>query len=407
MSGPVFVLGGFHTDFARNVSREGGDLFTLCSEAVLGALAATSIDPAEVEVAHLGNFTGELFRGQGHLGGFFASIDPAFDGVPASRHEAACASGSMAVLAAAADLEAGRYDLACVLGVEEMRNVPGDVAADHLGAAAWRGREGQGARYLWPHLFARVADVYAERYGLRYEHLMGIAETNFGNARRNPRAQSRQWTFGEGSFSADDTLNPVVDGRLRRHDCGQITDGAAAVMLASAAGAARWAARTGTDVARLPRILGWGHRTAPMLLEDKLAAAGPRLFPHVRGTLEDAWRRARLGGARDVDGFEVHDCFTITEYLILDHLGLHPPGEAWRMIEAGEHRLGGALPINPSGGLIGLGHPVGATGVRMVLDAYAQVTGTAGDCQVDGARRFQTLNIGGSATTVASFVVGL
>ncbi len=103
---------------------------------------------------------------------------------------------------------------------------------------------------------------------------------------------------------------------------------------------------------------------------------------------------------------EVHDCFSITGYAIVDHLGLAPPGEAWRPIEEGHFQSGGALPVNPSGGLLGLGHPVGATGVRMLHDAARQVRGDAGATQVEGAKRAQTLNLGGSATTTVSFVVG-
>ena len=114
---------------------------------------------------------------------------------------------------------------------------------------------------------------------------------------------------------------------------------------------------------------------------------------------------ADLPGVRALGGVEVHDCFTITEYLALDHLGLTAPGEAWKAIEAGITAKGGGLPINPSGGLIGGGHPVGATGVRMLVDAARQVTGTAGACQVEGARTFGTFNLGGSATTVVSLIV--
>ena len=106
-----------------------------------------------------------------------------------------------------------------------------------------------------------------------------------------------------------------------------------------------------------------------------------------------------------IDAAETHDCFTSTEYMAIDHLGLTAPGQSWQAIEDGSIELGGRLPINPSGGLIGLGHPVGATGVRMLLDAAKQVRGTAGDYQVDGANRVQTLNIGDSATTTVSFIV--
>jgi acetyl-CoA C-acetyltransferase len=129
------------------------------------------------------------------------------------------------------------------------------------------------------------------------------------------------------------------------------------------------------------------------------------LVPHVAEAVEEARRRAnRSLGA--IDAFEVHDCFTTTEYLAIDHLGLTRPGESWRVIESGETERTGRRPINPSGGLIGGGHPVGATGVRMALDASRQVSGRAGDCQVDGATTVQTLNLGGSATTVVSFVIG-
>jgi acetyl-CoA C-acetyltransferase len=125
----------------------------------------------------------------------------------------------------------------------------------------------------------------------------------------------------------------------------------------------------------------------------------------VREAIEDAWRRAGVAGTEALDGIETHDCFTTTEYMAIDHFGLTAPGESWRAVEAGDLAIGGRRPVNPSGGLIGGGHPVGATGVRMIYDCARQVTGTAGDYQVEGARTFQTLNVGGSCTTVVSFVV--
>jgi acetyl-CoA C-acetyltransferase len=357
----------------------------------------------------VGNFTAELFSRQGHLGGFFASLHPAFDGLPTARHEAACASGSVAVLAAMRDIAAGAYDVACVAGVEQMRNVSGTDAAEYLGCAAWTGREGEGATYLWPSMFSRLADEYEERFGLDYGHLMAWAKNAFDNGRNNPNAQTRKWSFSDESFTADDEANPVVEGRIRRMDCGQITDGAAAVILASPRVAEAYASRTGQKLDDIPRIMGWGHRTSHMPLEDKLEASrGQRwVFPHLRGTLEDAWRSAGVEGPRGVDCYEVHDCFSITGYSIVDHLGLVDRGEeAFAPIEDGTVLAGGALPLNPSGGLIGAGHPVGATGVRMLLDAAKQVAGRAGDMQVPNAKRAQTLNIGGSATTTVSFVVG-
>jgi acetyl-CoA C-acetyltransferase len=387
----VHVLGGYQTDFAARAA----GLYELVAESVQGALEAGAVAPEDVGVAHVGNLAGELFAGQAQLGGFVNTVHPAFADLPTARHEAACASGSVALLAAMADLELGRYDVALVVGVELMRNVGGAVAAEHLGSAAWVGREATEAKFPWPHLFSRIADAYAERWSLDHAHLARIAELNLGNARRNPLAQARDWTFPPGAFGADDALNPVVDGRLRKQDCGRITDGGTAVLLANDAYLQRTGARSKA------RITGWGHRGAPMLLSDKLALAGEYLFPHLRRAVTEAYDRAGIGGPADLDAIELHDCFTITEYVALEHLGLAPPGEAWRAVEDG--LIDGV--VNPSGGLIGAGHPVGATGVRMLLDAYRQVTGGAGEYQVDGARRAATLNVGGSFTTAVVFVV--
>jgi acetyl-CoA C-acetyltransferase len=289
-----------------------------------------------------------------------------------------------------------------------MRNVPGDEAARLIGGPAmWAGHECPGVRFPWPHIFSLLGDEYEQRYGLDPRHLARIAEINFGNARRNPNAQTRRWTFTPQSFAADDSANPVIDGRIRKQDCGQITDGAAIVFLASAPVARAYAARRGLPPGRLARLRGWGHRTAPITYHAKVEASrGERyVFPWVRATIEDAFRRAELPGVEAVDGIETHDCFTTTEYMAIDHFGITEPGESWRAIESGDIEPGGRIPVNPSGGLIGLGHPVGATGVRMALDCWKQVTGQAGDCQVEGARHFATLNVGGSATTTVSLVV--
>lgn len=270
----------------------------------------------------------------------------------------------------------------------------------------WSGHEGVGVAHPWPHMFSDLTERYERRYGLQREHLVRIAEINFANAKRNPNAQTRRWTFSEQSFQQDDAVNPVISGRIRRQDCGQISDGAAVVFLASAERAREHARRHGLDFEQLPYIRGWGHRTAPITYQAKIEASHgrPHLFPHIRATVHDAFRRAALD-VTQLDGIEVHDCFTCTEYLAIDHFDLTPAGESWRAIESGDIELGGKLPINASGGLIGGGHPVGATGVRMLLDSYKQVSGTAGDYQIDGARTVATLNIGGSLTTVVSFVV--
>ena len=410
MAAEVFILGGAQTDFARNIEREGGGMFELFRDVAEAAFAATGIEPKEVEVAHVGNFVGELFAGQGQLGGFFGHVHPDLAGIPAARHEAACASGSIAILAASAEIEAGRYGLAMVLGIELMRNVPGQRAAEYLGSAAWAGREAQEARYLWPYMFSDVAREYSERFGIDRAHLNAISEIAFSNAKRNPNSQTRSWAITpEHLGDSNDKLNPPIEGSLRKSDCGQVTDGAAAVFLASTEVAAAYAARRGIPLESIPRIKGWGHSTAPLLYSTKVKASRgqPYVFPSVRKAMTDALGRAGMADIYRCDGVEVHDCFSITEYMAIDHFGITPPGESWRAVEDGTIALGGRLPVNPSGGLIGLGHPVGATGVRMMLDAWRQVTGKAGDYQVEGARNFATFNVGGSATTSVSFVVGV
>jgi acetyl-CoA C-acetyltransferase len=403
MDNGVWILGGYQSDFARNLSKEGRDFADLTSEIVQAALAAAKVDVADIAatgVVHVGNAFGELFAEQGHLGAMPATVCDGLWDTPASRHEAACASGSVAALAAMADLRSGNYDSALVLGLELEKTVPGDTAARHLGAAAWTGHEGADARFLWPSMFAEVADEYDRRYGLDDAHLRAIAQLNFANARKNPNAQTRDWTVPE-PISDDDATNPPIEGRLRRFDCSQMTDGGAAVVLVSD----RYL-RDHPAARPIARITGWGHRTVGLGLRQKLdrAAQDPYVLPHVRAAALDALRRAQIS-LDALDGIEVHDCFTPSEYLAIDHIGLTGPGESWKAIENGEIEIGGRLPINPSGGLIGGGHPVGASGVRMLVDAAKQVSGTAGAYQVENAKTFGTLNFGGSTATTVSFVL--
>ncbi len=408
MANDIFILGGHQTDFARNYSRDGLSIFDLLKDGVEGALASAELDPEDIEVAHVGNFVGELFTGQGMLGGFLGHVHPSLAGVPASRHEGACASGSLAILAAMADIEAGRYDCALVLGIEYMRNVPGKIAGDHLGAAVWVGEEATEATFVWPAMFSDLAQEYHARHGLKHEHLKEIAKINFGNAQRNPNAQTRNWTLTDEHFTDDEDLNPVVEGWMRRQDCSQITDGAAAVFLASEKKARAYADEHGIPLESLARIKGWGHTTAPMLMDTKLrgSQSSPYLLPWTRKAITDAYARAGIEDVSQIDAIETHDCFTINEYVAIEHFGITEPGKAWQAIEDGRVARDGSIPVNASGGLMGIGHPVGATGVRMMLDAMRQTTSSAGDCQVENAKTMATFNVGGSGTTNCSFVVG-
>lgn len=410
MQKKIYILGGAQTDFSENWSRMDKSLFDLFSAAVLAGLDDANLEAKDIDVGHVGNFVAEMFTGQGMLGGYFGHVHPDFSGMPSARHEGACASGSLAILAAMRDIESGHYETACVVGVELMRNVPGAVAAKNLGAAAWVGREALGKKYLWPAMFSDLCDVYQERYGLDYKHLAEISKTNFANAKNNPNAQTRKWEFTDKSFTQDNEANPVIEGWMRRQDCGQVSDGAASIILASETRAADYAKARNMDLADIPYIKGWGHTTAPLLMSTKMAesaAAGGYVLPWTRKAITDAYTRANIEGPEGLDAIETHDCFSITEYMAIEHFGLTAPGQAWKAIEAGRITMDGDLPINPSGGLIGLGHPVGATGVRMMLDAARQTTGRAENMQIENAKTVATYNVGGSGTTNVSFIVGV
>jgi acetyl-CoA C-acetyltransferase len=407
VNAPTYILGGHQSDFAKVWSRQGLDLSDMVRESAQAALESAQIDASAVKSIHVGNAFGELQRKQAHLGAMVAQVLPALWGVPAMRHEGACASASLAVLSAMAEIEAGRYDCVLVVGAEEFKNLPGDEASQNQNAAAWQGHEDIECRFMWPAAFGLLAAEYGQRYGLDRRHLNRIAELNYGHAKNNPLAQTRKWQFDALAFTDDDEVNPVIEPGTRRQDCGQITDGACSLVLASPAFAAAHARRCGVALDSLPRISGWGHHNAGLRLKDKFERSRNEalVFPHVRRTIEDAWRRAGVAGIDHIDGIETHDCFSITEYMAIDHFGLTAPGQSWQAVEDGSIDAGGRCPMNMSGGLIGCGHPVGATGARMLWDAARQVSGTAGAAQIDAARRVQTLNIGGSCATVVSFVV--
>ena len=396
------ILGGFQTDFARVVAREGGDIGELVKDVVRGTLASAGVDAEQIESIHVGNAFGQLYANQGHLGAMPATVVPELWGTPSMRHEAACASGSIATLSAMAEIECGRYDCVLVLGAEQEKTMPGMQAAAVQAAAAWVGHETEGDGPVWPAMFEQVAAEYDSRYGLDETHLRAIGQLNLGNAKQNPNAQTRDWKLGPEHFAADDEANPVVAGRLRRNDCCQITDGGAGIVLVSD----RWLAehgRTGEGA----RIAGWGHRTVGLPIAPKLERSRGHEFvmPHVREAITDAWQRAGIEGPAALDGIETHDCMTPSEYMAIDHFGLTAPGESWKAIEEGVIARSGATPVNASGGLIGGGHPVGATGIRMLVDAAAQVQGAAEAMQIEGADRMSSLNIGGSTATTVSFVI--
>jgi acetyl-CoA C-acetyltransferase len=296
MAAPVYVLGGYQTDFARNWTKESKHIVAMMREAVLGGLEATGIEAKEVDVGHVGNFAAELYSMQGHLGAFLVDADPAFSGLPTSRHEAACASGSIALLMASAEIEAGRYDMSMVVGVEQMKTVDPKRGGDFLGTAAWYEREAKGIEFPFPKLFGRLGDEYDKRFGLKDEHLAHIAAVNYSNAKRNPLAQTRSWYMTEDHACANDKFNSIIGGRIKVSDCSQVTDGAVSVFLASERAATEYAKKRGLKLESIPKILGWGHHTAPIEFGTKVAESrdNPYVLPHTRLAILDALKRAGI-----------------------------------------------------------------------------------------------------------------
>ncbi|NLW84587.1 MAG: thiolase domain-containing protein [Phycisphaerae bacterium] len=404
----VYLLGGYQTDFARNWARENKHISAMMREAYEGSLLTTKIEPRDIQAAFIGNFAAELYCMQGHLGAFFVDLDPHFKGLPTMRFEGACASSALAALSAMAHIQAEQYDCIALIGVELMKTASPAKGGDFLGTAAWYDREAAGVEFPFPKLFGKLGDVYEARYGLDDRHLAQIAAINYANAKLNPNAQTRDWYMSVDHACRKGQYNTTVTGRIKVTDCSQVTDGAVCLYLASESFAAAYAKRSGRPLDSLPRIIGWGHTTAPIEFSAKIADSEgqPYVLPWTRKAITDAYARAGLTDCRQLDAIETHDCFTTSEYMAIDHFGLTEPGQSWKAIEEGVIELGGKLPVNPSGGLIGCGHPVGATGVRQLLDAFKQVTGTAGDYQVPNAKTVATLNIGGSATTNVCCIVG-
>jgi acetyl-CoA C-acetyltransferase len=408
MQQKVYILGGYQTDFERNWSREGKGIQAIINEAMEGAFTETNIEPQEIQAIHVGNFAGELYNMQAHFGAFAINYDPVLRGIPTARHEAACASGSIAALMARAEIEAGIHSLVMVIGVELMKSVDSKSGGNYLGTAAWYEKECREVEFPFPKLFDRLYDVYDELYGVKYEHLAQISAINYENAKRNPKAQTRNWYMNKKHALGGGDLNRTIGRRLRTTDCSQVTDGAAAILLASQTYSQTYAKTHGLRFRQIPYIQGWGHTTAPIRFDDKAQEAkrSEYVLPHTRSAILEAYKRAQIRGVEDISCIETHDCFTITEYAAIEHFGLTKSGEGWKAIENRSIEFGGLCPINPSGGLIGGGHPVGATGVRQLLDAYLQVSGRAGNYQVSDVKRVATLNIGGSATTNVVHLIG-
>jgi len=362
-------------------------LRSLWTEAALAALADAGLDT--VDSITVGCMTPGLFVGQEHLGALLAD-ELGIPGVPATRVESACASGGVALRAAFAEVASGMADVVLASGVEKMTDVSGDECTAALATAADAELEVfHGASF--PGLYAMMARAHMERYGTTREQLAMVAVKNHKHGSMNPRAQYRQ------EITVKDVLRSAkVADPLNVLDCSPITDGAAAVILAELSIARKLA--KGRPVVK---ITGIGHAT------DAIALHSRPDMTSIPATTKAAQRAFAMAGRgpQDVHLVELHDCFTIAEIVVLESLGLCAPGEGGKQAESGRTALGGALPVNVSGGLKSKGHPVGATGIAQMVELATQLRGQAEKRQVAKARVGLAQNMGGTgASTVVTVV---
>lgn len=378
----VSIVGSGHTKFGRLDALTLEDLIV---SAAREALDDAQIGANEIDAVYLGHFNSGLVP-DSFASSLIHQVSPDLRFKPATRCENACASGAAAIFSAIHAINAGEAELVLVVGAEKMtsRSTPEVTAA--LAGAGYQ-NDAEEARLSFPGLFGLAANQYTERYQSPLEAMAHIAAKNHHNAMSNPLAQMHR----EMSFEACNTVsdkNPLVAAPLRLTDCSLITDGAAAIVLATPERA--------KSFKREVAIRGKAHVNdfLPMANRDFLAFEGPEK------AIADAMKKAGVS-LSDISFAEVHDCFTIAELLLYEAMGLTPKGQGYRALEEGTVMREGALPVNVSGGLKAKGHPVGATGVSMHAISFRQLTRQAGDAQLDNANLGLVLNMGGAA--VASY----
>lgn len=361
MSPQIYGIGS--SWFGRQPEAEVADL---AAAAALEALTDAEVD--SVDVVYVGSVFGEMGVAQR------ATHRLGLHRVPVVRVENACASATTALHEAAAAVATGRYRRALALGVEHMSRMPrGPLPPDPRDP---HGRAG----LLLPAMYAMAATRYLERSKLTPEDLAGVAVKNHGNALRNPLAE----------FGARLTVQEVLDGKmiadpLTLHQCSPISDGAAAAVVGGDRGRER-------DV----EIVAAELRSGALWDERSPHVWG---FDVVRDTAAAAYQRAGIA-PHDVDVVECHDAFSIGEVVTYESLGLADPGEGYRLLRDGVTTVDGATPVNPSGGLLGRGHPLGATGLAQVHEIVTQLRREAGDRQVRRARTGVVETMGGGVSGI-------
>jgi acetyl-CoA C-acetyltransferase len=372
------IIGWHHLPFGRQPETS---LEQLIVGAGAGAIRHAGIAPDDIDAIYVGHFNAG-FSTQDFPASLALGIDPGLRFKPATRVENACATGSAAIHQGLKEIAAGSARHVLVIGAEQMSAAsPAEIAANLLKASYVREEGATPGGFAG--IFGAIAAAYFDRHGDQGEALAAIAAKNHHNGVANPHAQIRK-DLGRDFCRRVSPQNPVVAGPLKRSDCSPVSDGAAALVLASV-DAARSAA-----LAVAFRGIAHVSDFLPMSLRDVIAFEGCRV----------AWQRAFAAAGvtlADLDLVETHDCFTIAELIEYEAMGLAAPGHGAAAILEGWTEMGGRLPVNPSGGLKAKGHPIGATGVSMHVLGAMQVCGCAGGMQVGGARLAGIFNMGGTA----------
>ncbi len=414
MSRRVFLVGGANTPFIGKGhpdfiwknhpdfgKRDNPGLEETLEAAVNAAITATGVDPERIDKGYIGNFVGELFSKQGHLGAALAGSHPALAGKPMTRTEGACASGGLALLCAVDAIRAG-YDTILVAGVEIQTNESARTGADYLARASHYKRQRGIDDFTFPALFGRRTKVYREAYGVSEEDIGRVAVKAYGNANKNPLAHMKARKMDLDTAAAASEKNPCFLANaeyapyIKMSDCSQVSDGGSAAIVVSEAGL-RAMGKTEADAVE---IVAYGHSTASLYEDGDLTQ-----LHTTTAAARKAYAAAGIS-AGDVGVAEVHDCFTVTELLMYEALGFAAPGQGAALIRDGATNIDGRIPVNTGGGLIGFGHPVGATGVKQVIELFRQLKGRAGAYQVSGGPRYGVAaNMGGDDRTAVVTVL--
>lgn len=354
----------------------------LVIEAASKALTDAGLGPDDIDAFYLGNFAGDQFFHQNHLASYAASAI-GLNGVPATRVEGACASGSLAIRQAIFAIQSGFYKRVLVVGAEKMTSLPTAGVTSVLAQASNQELE-VNAGLTFPGVFALITNRHMHRYGTTREQLAAVAVKNHEHGFLNPLAHMRKKITMEDVCSS--TI--MVAEPLNRYDCSLVSDGASAMVLS----APELASNYRKDVID---ITGSGQASGQfeIFLNEDMTS-----FKSARLAASKAYQMAGIT-PKDIHLAEVHDCFTMAEIVATEDLGFFEPGQGGIAALEGWTKIGGRLPVNPSGGLKSKGHPIGSTGVGQGIETVLQLRGDAGKRQVEGAKIGLTHNIGGSGGT--------